>query len=122
MLNRRKYLSSLIAAAVALVVVGGVALADELMGTITKVDVDAKKITVTSKDGKETLVTITDKTEVVTKKGSMPVDLEKLEKRVKKAQDGGGKGVGAKIEHEGGKASKITYQFARKKQTAPPAE
>ena len=122
MLNRRKYLLSLVAGVVALVVVGGVALADELMGVITKVDVDAKKITVTAKGGDETVVTITDKTEVVTKKGAMPVDLEKLDKMVKKVQDAGKKGVAAKIEHEGGKASKISYQFGKKKATVPPAE
>ena len=120
---RRKFLLTLVTGVVALGVVGTVALADELLGVITKVDVDAKKITVQPKEGKEVEVTITKDT-VTPKKGgdTAPVDLEKLEKRVKKAQDSGKKGVMAKIEHEGGKASKITYQFGKKKATAPPQD
>jgi hypothetical protein len=120
--NRRKFLLTLVAGVVALGVVGTVALADELLGVITKVEVGDKKITVQSKDGKETVVIITKDTEQVSKKGSMPVDLEKLETRVKKAQDAGKKGVMAKIELEKGVASKITYQFGKKKATPPPAE
>jgi hypothetical protein len=121
MLNRRKFLLTLVAGVVALGVVGTVALADELMGVITKVDVGAKKITVTSKDGTETIVTITDKTEQVSKKGTNPVDLEKLEKAVKKSLDAGKKGVFAKIEHEKGVASKISLGFGKKK-AAPPQD
>ena len=115
MLNRRKLLLTLVASVVALGVVGTVALADELLGVITKVDVDAKKITVQSKDGKDVDVTITDKTELVTKKGSNPVDLEKLDKQVKRAQEKGRKGVSVKVEHEKGVASKISPVFAKKK-------
>jgi len=113
--NRRKFLLTLVAGVVALGVVGTVALADELFGVITKVDVDAKKITVQPKEGKEVDVTITDKTELVTKKGSNPVDLEKLNKQVTKAQEKGRKGITAKIEVEKGVASKIAPVFAKKK-------
>jgi hypothetical protein len=121
--NRRKFLLTLVAGVVALGVVGTVALADELLGVITKVDTDAKKITVVSKDGTETVITVTKDT-VAPKKGgeTAPVDLEKLEARVKKAQDAGKKGVTAKIEHEKGVASKISFQFGKKKATPPPAE
>lgn len=121
MRNRRKMLSTLIAGVVALAFVGTVALADEVFGIITKVDVDAKKITVQSKGGEETSIEITDKTEVETKKGTIPADLEKLDKMVKKAQEKG-KGVRAKIEHEGGKATKITPIFGKKKQAVPPQD
>jgi hypothetical protein len=120
--NRRKFLLTLVAGVVALGVVGTVALADELFGVITKVDVDAKKITVQPKEGKEVEVTITDKTELVTKKGSMPVDLEKLSKQVAKAQEKGRKGITAKIEVEKGVASKIAPVFTKKKAAAPAPE
>jgi len=115
MQNRRKFLTTLVAGVVALGFIGTVALADELFGVITKVDVDGNKLMVLPKgEDKEIEVTVTSDTEVVTKKGSMPLDLTKLEKNVKKQQDAGKKGVMAKIEHEKGKASKIQYQFKKK--------
>jgi hypothetical protein len=117
MQSRRSFLVKLSVgfAAMALVVVGSV-IADELLGVITKVDVDAKKITVVEKDtDKEYQIKITSDTKVVTKKGEMEVDLEKLEKGVQKQIDNGKKGIPAKITHEKHVASKIQYQFAKKK-------
>jgi hypothetical protein len=116
MQSRRGFLFKIAAgfAAMAVVVVGTV-LADELLGTITKVDPEAKKITVVEKESeKEIEVKITDDTEVVTKKGAMKVDFEKLDGMVKKSQDAGRKGVMAKITHEKGVASKIEYQRKKK--------
>ena len=117
MQSRRGFLFKLCAgfAAMALVIVGSV-IADELFGTITKVDVDAKKITVIEKDtDKEIQVEITDDTEQVTKKGARKVDLEKLDNFVKKVQDAGKKGIEAKITHEKKVASKIEIKFQKKK-------
>jgi hypothetical protein len=86
-------------------------LADELFGVITKVDADAKKITVVEKDtDKEVQITVTDDTEYVSKKGSGKVDFEKLEKGIAKAKDAGKKGINVKITHEKYVASKIETQ------------
>ena len=61
-------------------------------------------------DPKEVEISVNDDTEVVSKKGSSKVDLEKLEKNVKRAQDAGKKGVTVKITHEKKVASKIEFQ------------
>lgn len=120
MQSRRGFLFKLSAgfAAMALVVVGSV-IADELLGTITKVDVEAKKITVVEKDtDKEIVVKITDDTKQVTKKGDVEVDLEKLDTFVKKVQDAGKKGIAAKITHEKNVASKIEIKGGMRKKKA----
>lgn len=117
MQSRRGFLFKIAAgvAAMALVVVGSV-IADELLGTITKVDVEGKKITVVEKDtDKEIQVEINDDTKQVTKKGERAVDLEKLDNFVKKVQDNGAKGIEAKITHEKKVASKIEVKFRKKK-------
>ena len=115
MTTRRRFLASITCALVALGVVAGSVLADELLGVMTKVDVEGKKLTVIEKDtDKEVIVTVDDKTEVVTKKGSAKVDLEKLSKGVEKAKEKGAKGVNLKITHDKGVASKIEYQFKKK--------
>ena len=102
-------------AAMALVVVGSV-IADELLGVISKVDVEGKELTVIEKDtDKEIKVKITDETETKTKDGYAKIDLEKLEKRVKRATDAGKKGLEAKIFHEKGVASKVEVKFTKKK-------
>jgi hypothetical protein len=112
--NRRSFWLTLTSGFVALALVAGTALADELLGVLTKVDVAGKKLTVVEKDtDKEIEITVTDKTEVVTKKGSMPVDLEQLEKQVTKAKDANKK-YAVKIEHEKGVASKISRVFQKK--------
>jgi hypothetical protein len=119
MKNRRSFLLSLVAAVVAVGVVVAPAIAAELFGVIIKVDVEGKKLTVLPKgEDKEIEIKVTSDTTVETKKGSNPVDLEKLEKGVKKQQDAGKKGITAKIEHEKGVASKI-YPQAKKKADAP---
>jgi hypothetical protein len=114
MKNRREFLLTLIAGIVAAAVIITPVIADELIGYITKVDVDGKKLTVESKDdGKVVEVKVNDATEQVTGKGSGKVDLEKLSKQVAKAVDAGKKGYMAKITYEGGVASKI--ESAKKK-------
>jgi len=113
MQNRRKFLLTLTAGVVAMsfVVVASV-FADELLGVITKVDVEGKKITVEEKGtDKEVVITITDETEQTKKGGgTQKVDLEKLEKGVKKQQDNGKKGINVKVTHEKNVASKIEFQ------------
>ena len=118
MMNRRALLMTLTAGVVAGAVLVAPAIADELLGVITKVNVEGKKLTVEEKEsGKEIEVTVTDDTKLVTKDGEVKVDLAKVETIVKKRQDAGKKGVNAKIEHEKGVASKIQYQM--KKAAAP---
>jgi hypothetical protein len=118
MKNRRKFLTILTTSFVAMAMVVGSAFADELLGFITKVDVEAKKITVVDKDDKETIVTVTADTEYVTKKGSSKIDLEKVSGNVAKAKEKGAKGINAVITHEKGVASKIEPKF-QKKAAAP---
>jgi signal transduction histidine kinase len=89
-------------------------LADELLGVIVKADPKTKKITVLDKNEKEVEVTITDDTEVVTKKGTSKFDFEKIEKGIERAKEKGGKGVSVKITHEKAVASKIEYQQKKK--------
>ena len=109
MKNRRGFLLTCVTGFVAMALVVGTVIADELLGVITKVDPDAKKITVMEKDtDKEVVVTITDETVVATKKGEMKVDLEKLETKFKRYQDEGKK-IRVKVTHEKGVASKIEY-------------
>jgi hypothetical protein len=60
------------------------------------------------------IVTITEKTVAVSKKGETPVDFEKLAKAVEKGKELGKKGAMVKIEHEKGIASKIQVQFKKK--------
>ncbi len=113
--NRRVLLMALSSAFVALTLVVGPAIADELYGVMTKVDPEAKKVTVVEKDtDKEVLVSITDETEYVTKKGSSKIDLEKVAKNVEKAKEKGTKGINVQVTHEKGVASKIAPVFKKK--------
>ena len=115
MKNRRSFLMLLTTGVVAFGLIAVPALADELFGVITSVDVEGKKIKVMEKDtDKEIEVKITDDTEYVTKKGTDKVDLEKVEKNVKKAKDAGNKGISLKVEHEKGVASKISPAAKKK--------
>lgn len=119
MTKRRSFLLSLTSALVALTVVAVPVIAAELIGVLTKVDVEGKKVMVLPKDAdKEVEVTVTDDTEYVTPKGSSKLDLEKLAKSVAKAQDKGAKGISVTITHENAKASKIERT---KKKAANPA-
>jgi hypothetical protein len=121
MLNRRGLLRTLATLSVAMVVVMGSVFADELLGVISKVDRDTKKLTVIEKGtDKEVVIEINDDTEYVTKKGTSKVDLEKLETRIEKAKEKGAKGVSAKITHTKNVASKI--EAVAKKKAAAPAE
>jgi hypothetical protein len=115
MKNRRGFLLTITAGLVALAVIITPVIADELFGTITKVDVAGKKLTVVEKGtDKEVIVTTTDDTEYVSGKGEAgKVDLEKLAKNVAKAQDAGKKGANVKVTHSNGVASKI--ESAKKK-------
>jgi len=111
MQNRRKFLLTLTAAIVGMGLVVASVVADELIGFITKADPDAKKITVVESDtDKEVVVTITDDTEYVTKKGTGKVDFEKLEKGIAKAKEKGAKGISVKVTHDKAVASKIEVQ------------
>lgn len=118
MLNRRGALRALTALSVATTVVVGSVFADELIGVITKVDRDAKKLTVVEKGtDKEVVVQINDDTEYVSKKGTSKLDLEKIEARIERAKEKGAKGIRAKITHEKNVASRIEA-VAKKKAAA----
>ena len=115
MKNRRKFLMALTTSFVALALVVGSAFADELLGVLTKVDVEGKKVTVVEEGtDKEVLVTVTPDTEWVTKKATTKIDLEKVSKNVEKAKDAGKKGIGVTVTHEKGVASKIAPKFQKK--------
>jgi hypothetical protein len=115
MMKRRGFVLLLTTALVALGLVVGTAIADELLGIITKVDVDGKVLTVVAKEtDKEHKFKVTDKTEVVSPKGTRKIDLEKLHAKLEKAQDAGKKGLNVKVFHEDGVASKL--EFAKKKE------
>ena len=107
MTNRRKFFTMLTTGFVALAVIVGSTLADELMGYITKVDADAKKVTVVDKDDKETEVTVTDDTEWVTRKATTKINLARVAKDLEKAKEKGNKGINVTVTHEKGTASKI---------------
>ena len=114
MKNRRTFLMSLACGVTALAVVVVPAIADELFGVLTRVDVEGRKITVVEKEtDKEVDVTVTDNTEFVTPKESVKVDLEKLAKGLEKAKEKGKKGFPVKVTHEKSVASKI--EVAKKK-------
>jgi hypothetical protein len=99
LVTRRKFVLALTTAFVSLALTVGAALAAELLGTVKSVDTDAKKITVTPKDGgDDVVVTIKDDTEFHTaKKGKIDnYDLAKLKK-----------GSEVEVTHEKGVASKV---------------
>jgi hypothetical protein len=70
--------------AVAVVLCVSAVVADEIKGKITKVDVDAKKITV-SVDGKDTEYTVSDDAKLPAGKGGKAGTLKGLAQRVEKA-------------------------------------
>jgi hypothetical protein len=108
MTNRRGILLTLTAGFVALAMIITPVIAEELLGVMTKIDVASKKVTVeSSSTGKEVVITTTDDTEYVSKKGTGKIDLEKLTKNLEKAKDSGKKGITVKVTHEKGVASKI---------------
>lgn len=104
MLNRRKIVLTLLVCFVSMSFVVASVVAEELLGFITKVDFDAKKVTVVEKDKDDEIVLTTDdKSEYVTKDGNVKIDkeiYEKIEKGIEKAKDAGKKGYFAKIYHE----------------------
>lgn len=109
MKNRRGLLLTLVAGLVAAAVIITPVIAAELMGVLSKVDVDGKKLTVIEKGSdKEVVITTTDATETVSKGETVKLDLEKLSKKLAKAQDAGKK-VGVIVTHEKGVASKIDF-------------
>jgi hypothetical protein len=118
MKNRRGFLLTCVTGFVAMVLVVGTVIADELLGALSKVDVEGKEITIIEKDtDKEVKVKITDDTiQISKKKGEVvesKVDLEKLAGFLKKAEDAGKK-INLKVTHEKGVASKIEFQKKKK--------
>ena len=111
MKSRRSFLRVVACAAVALTVAIAPALADELIGRITKVDVEGKKVVVTETGtDKDVEVAVTDDTIFSTPKGDRKVELEKLQQRVEKSK----KGIAVEVTHDKGVASKIKV-VAKKK-------
>jgi hypothetical protein len=124
MKDRRSIMMALAVGLVALAVVVAPAIAEELFGVITNVNVEDMKLTVLSKeDDSETIITTNEDTELVTQKGANKVtkkSLEGLNKFVTKVKDAGKKGIPARITHENKVASKITV--LAKKKAAPKEE
>lgn len=124
MMNARGLVRVGAALAMTLAVVVGSAFADDLFGVITKVDPEAKKITVIEKKtDKESVLDVDDDAIFVTPKdeAGSKLDLKKLETRIAKAREKNSefKGITAKITHEGSKVSRIE---AVKKKAAAAAE
>jgi hypothetical protein len=114
MKSRREWLLTLTALVVAVGVVITPVIAEELLGVITSIDLEGKKVTVAEKDsGKDVTVKVTDSTEIVTTKGGQG-DLEKLSNALTKIKDAGKKGIPAKVTHENGVASKILVVTKKK--------
>ena len=85
MQSRRKLLLMLTACCAAFCFVVASVLADELLGVLTKVDVEGKKITVVGKDEKKVEIKVNDETEYPTKKDTK-YDLKKLEEAVEEGR------------------------------------
>jgi len=113
MQNRRKFLLTATAGLVALAVVITPVIADEFFGYVTKIDAEAKKLTVQKKGGEDVEVKVADNAELVSQKGSIPFDFEKLSGVLTKYKDAGARGVPVIVTHENKVASKIT--IAKKK-------
>ncbi len=113
MKSRRKFLMSLACAVAALGVMIAPALASELIGRITKVDVDAKTLLVTETDTDlEIKVKVNERTVAATRKGEQKVDLEKVKEALETAKSG----IAVTVTHQKGVASKITYTASGKGQ------
>ena len=109
LLTRRKFTLAVTTLFMTLALTVGSALAAELLGTVKSVDTDAKKITVTPKDGgDDVVVTIKDDTEFHNKKGK--IDNYTLAK-VKK-------GFELEITHENAVASKVLIKKGAGKKKA----
>jgi len=97
---------------VALVLCIGAVLADEIMGSIVKVDTAKKTVTVKDKDGKETTYDLDAKVEYPPQRGKAkgevgdPGTLETLKTSVEKAADAG-RGYNAKLTRDE-KTKKVT--------------
>ncbi len=120
MQSRRSLFRAIAAGVAALAVVAGSVIADELVGKLKSVDVEGKKIVVVEKDtDKEIEVQVSSDTDVVSKKGTSKLDLEKLAKGVEKAKSKGGYDV--VVTHEKNVASKIEIKKAapKKDDSAP---
>ena len=117
-MNRRSGFRILACCVATLAVLVVPVLADELVGRITAVNVDAKKLTVKEKGtDKDIDVTVTDETVVEKAKGkSGKINLEKMQKGVEKSKDG----LAAEITHEKGVASKIVMKGMPKKKADTP--
>lgn len=88
------------------------ALAEDLVGRITKVNASSNTITVVAKGSdKSTDLKVTPETEWVLPNSDRKPDLKRLEQMVEKAK----KGVNAEISHDAGVAKKIKLQARKKK-------
>jgi hypothetical protein len=111
------------AGAVLVVLIGGVALAAEYKGRITKIDTAGKKITITTGkggDAKDTTLTYNDDTKFVGRKGK-DLDAARIDKMLEKAK----KGIRATIKTKGEKDNEVVEQVTisvGKKKKAPPKD
>ncbi|WP_165250882.1 hypothetical protein [Paludisphaera soli] len=122
MASYRGWVRASAALATALAVVMGSVFADEIYGVITKVDPEARKITVFQKKAdKETVLIVDEDAELITPKdeSGSKVDLKKMEKMLSKSKERNpdAKGIRVRVTHEGDKASKIEV-LAKKKAAA----
>ena len=110
MQSRRKLLLKFTACFVAMGFVVASVLADELLGVLSKVDVEGKKITVVEKDtDKEIEVKITDDTEQTPRKNKTGKSTSKSSRRRSRKRQDAGKKVNIKVTHDKNVASKLEF-------------
>jgi len=115
--TRRRFVLTSVCTLVAASILVVPVIADELVGRITKVDVEGKKVVVTEKGSdKEVNVRITDETIFETPKGESKIDLEKLQKGVEKSK----RGFPVIVTHKDGVAERV--KLVAKKKDAPKKE
>lgn len=104
MKNHRAYHMLLTTSVVALAVTATPVIAAELLGMITKVNVDEQTLTVVEKETANEVVFKTNaETSYVTKKGeSIKLDLQKLARALEKSKESGKKGISVKVGHKDG--------------------
>jgi hypothetical protein len=111
MKNPRALLLALTTGIAAVTAVLTPALAEQLFGVITRVDLDENKIVLVTPGKEAPEIKTTASTEVVSSHGDK-IDLKVLKGAVAKEQQAGKKGAFAKVTHENNIASKITVGVA----------
>jgi hypothetical protein len=107
MTNRRELLPALLAGLLATAVLVSPALAEEIFGAITSVDLENQTLRVRTKDNATVELKITESTVFVAAKGDK-LGVKDVAQAVARAKDAGKSGTLAKVSHENKVALKVT--------------